>query len=122
MDETSLGPEPPEEPEEPEEPEPEPEEPEPEPDEPDEPEPEKPGNPDEPEPLDGLVPGEADEEAGVELPVQATWPIPTPAASATTAAAAPIIAPMCFRPPCEGCAGGSAEGVQAAYGGLGGAP
>jgi hypothetical protein len=111
MDETSLGPEEPDELE-PDEPEPD----EPEPDEP-EPEPEKPGKPDEPEPpepLDGLVPGEADEEAGVELPVQATWPIPTPAASATTAAAAPTIAPMCFRPPCEGCAGGSAEGVQAA--------
>ena len=101
--------------------------------EPDEPEPENPNptnpnptnrtrKPDPPEPPDGLVLGAADEEAGVELPVQATWPMPTPAASATTAAAAPMMAPMCFRPPCEGCAGGSAEGVQAEYGGLGGAP
>jgi hypothetical protein len=55
---------------------------------PDDPEPPNEPEPPEPEPPEGAIEWDAGvDEFDVALLVQATWPIPTPAASATTAAA-----------------------------------
>jgi hypothetical protein len=117
--ETSLGPDEPEEPDDAEPFEPKPfEEPEPPFEEPEPPfeEPEPPFE--EPEPA---LPEDADDEAGDELDVQAAWPIPTPAARATTAAA-PIIAAVRRRWPVFCWASGSGCGVQPGKPGFGGGP